>query len=350
MQDQIIKKIIRIFIAILITILIATIIALLILKYNVEGEDNVPFELSKIMVISTGEGKDIQEEQSENKWNLEILQNNDIYLEISKNKNYEEIEKSIVTTYRKKIWTKFVKGVKEFEMIADGDKIAVCISGGKDSMLLAKCMQEIKRHGKVHFDLKFICMNPGYQKQHLQKIKENAELLHLPLQIFDVPIFESIEEEKNPCYVCARKRRGTLYHKAQDLGCNKIALGHHFDDVIETIMLNMLYAGQYGSMLPKLKSDHYEEMTLIRPLYLVREKDIKKWVVYNELEFIDCACKITKKKIDSKRREMKELIEKLKETYEDVDKNIFASSRNVNLNTILEYYDGEERINFLDRF
>ncbi len=265
-------------------------------------------------------------------------------------KEEKEIGKTLIKTYRKSIWKKTIKAIDEYELIHEGDHIAICISGGKDSFLLACVLREIQRHYKVKFSLSYICMNPGYQKQHLQKIKENAELLHLPLQIFDVPIFESIEEEKNPCYVCARKRRGTLYHKAQDLGCNKIALGHHFDDVIETIMLNMLYAGQYGSMLPKLKSDHYEEMTLIRPLYLVREKDIKKWVVYNELEFIDCACKITKKKIDSKRREMKELIEKLKETYEDVDKNIFASSRNVNLNTILEYYDGEERINFLDRF
>lgn len=265
-------------------------------------------------------------------------------------KDLKDINKSIVKTYKKTIWKKTIKAIDEYKLIDEGDNIAVCISGGKDSFLLACVLREIARHYKIKFNLTYICMNPGYNEKNLEKIKENAKILDIPLIIFETDIFRSIEGEKNPCYVCARKRRGSLYSKAQELGCNKIALGHHFNDVIETIMLNMLYAGQYGSMLPKLHSDHYEGMTLIRPLYLVNEYDISKWVKFNELEFIDCACKVTKKKTDSKRREMKELIEKLKENYEDVDKNIFKASENVNLATLLGYYDGDEKTSFLDRF
>lgn len=266
------------------------------------------------------------------------------------NDKLKDINKSIIKTYKKSIWKQTIHAIDNYQMIDEGDNIAVCISGGKDSFLLACVLKEIQRHYKIKFNLTYICMNPGYTEEHLNKIKANADIFELPLVIFDAPIFESIKDEKNPCYVCARKRRGYLYNKAQELGCNKIALGHHFNDVIETIMLNMLYAGQYGSMLPKLKSDHYENMTLIRPLYLVKEYDIKKWVKWNELEFIDCACKVTKRKVDSKRKEMKELIEKLKENYEDVDKNIFSSSENVNLDTILGYYDEFDRTSFLDRF
>lgn len=266
------------------------------------------------------------------------------------NEKLKDINKSIIKTYKKSIWKQTIHAIDNYKMIDEGDNIAVCISGGKDSFLLACVLKEIQRHYKIKFNLTYICMNPGYQEEHLEKIKKNAELFELPLVVFDAPIFDSIKDEKNPCYLCARKRRGYLYNKAQELGCNKIALGHHFNDVIETIMLNMLYAGQYGSMLPKLKSDHYENMTLIRPLYLVKEYDIKKWVKWNDLEFIDCACKVTKKKVDSKRKEMKELIEKLKENYEDVDKNIFSSSENVNLDTILGYYDEKTRTSFLDRF
>ena len=262
----------------------------------------------------------------------------------------KEINKSIVKTYKKTIWKMTIKAIDEYKMIEEGDTIGVCISGGKDSFLLACVLREINRHYKVKFNLKYIVMNPGYKPEHLEKIKKNAEILELPIIIFDTPIFDNVEGEKNPCYLCARKRRGYLYSKAQELGCNKIALGHHFDDVIETIMLNILYAGQFGSMLPKLKSDHYKNMELIRPLYLVREYDIIKWTKYNNLEFIDCACKVASKKTDSKRREMKELIKQLKNNYSDVDKNIFSSSNNVNLQTILGYYDGDNKTSFLDRY
>lgn len=262
----------------------------------------------------------------------------------------KEINKSIVKTYKKTIWKMTIKAIDEYKMIEEGDTVGVCISGGKDSFLLACVLREINRHYKVKFNLKYIVMNPGYKPEHLEKIKKNAEILELPIIIFDTPIFDNVESEKNPCYLCARKRRGYLYNKAQELGCNKIALGHHFDDVIETIMLNILYAGQFGSMLPKLKSDHYKNMELIRPLYLVREYDIIKWTKYNDLEFIDCACKVASKKTDSKRREMKELIKQLKNNYSDVDKNIFSSSNNVNLQTILGYYDGDNKTSFLDRY
>ena len=264
--------------------------------------------------------------------------------------NVKEVNKSIIKTYRKTIWKMTIKAIDEYKMIEEGDKIAVCISGGKDSFLLACVLREIKKHYKVKFDLKYIVMNPGYKSVHLDKIKENARILELPIEIFNTSIFNDVQSESNPCYLCARKRRGHLYNKAKELGCNKIALGHHFDDVIETVMLNILYAGQFGSMVPKLKSDHYEGLELIRPLYLVRENDIIKWAKHNELTFIDCACKVASKKTDSKRNEMKELIKKLKETYEDVDKNIFSSTKNVNLQTILGYYDGDDRTDFLDRY
>lgn len=262
----------------------------------------------------------------------------------------KDINKSIVKTYRKTIWKATIKAIDEYQLIQEGDTIGVCISGGKDSFLLACVLREINRHYKIKFNLKYIVMNPGYKEKHLNKIIENAKILEIPIEIFETSIFANVEGEKNPCYLCARKRRGYLYSKAQELGCNKIALGHHFDDVIETILLNILYAGQFGSMLPKLKSDHYKDMTLIRPLYLVREKDIINWCKFNNLEFIDCACKVANKKTDSKRREIKELIKTLKKTYNDVDKNIFSSSKNVNLQTILGYYDGDEKTDFLDRF
>ena len=254
----------------------------------------------------------------------------------------KDIYKSVVKTYRKSIWKKAIKAIDEYKLINENDNIAVCISGGKDSFLCAVVLKEIQRHYKIKFNLKYICMNPGYTKSHIDNIKKNAGLLGLDLIIFDSNIFEDIKNEENPCYVCARKRRGHLYNKAKELGCNKIALGHHFNDVIETIMLNILYAGTFGSMLPKLKSEHYENMELIRPLYLVEEYDINKWVKFNELEFIDCACRVTKKNNSSKRAEMKELIASLKKVYNDVDKNIFKSSVNVNLNTLLGYIDNEK--------
>lgn len=257
-----------------------------------------------------------------------------------------EETKSIIKTYRKSIWKQTIKAIDEYKLIEENDNIAVCISGGKDSFLCALVLKEIQRHYKVKFNLRYICMNPGYSKGTLDKIKENAKRLDIDLEIFDTDIFDKIKNEDNPCYVCARMRRGHLYNKAKSLGCNKIALGHHFDDVIETIMLNILYAGQFGSMLPKLKADHYEDMELIRPLYLVKEYDIKKWVKLNNLEFINCACRVTERSNMGKRAEIKDLISKLRAIYKDVDKNIFKSSENVNLNTILGYIDTEKHLVF----
>ena len=249
-------------------------------------------------------------------------------------KELKEIEKSIIKKFRKEIYSRFVRAVKDFELIKENDKIAVCISGGKDSFILAKCMQELKRHNKFNFDLIYIVMNPGYNKENLDKIKENANYLNIPIEIFNTNIFEVTNESsgKSPCYLCARMRRGNLYSKAQELGCNKIALGHHFNDVIETILLNQLYNGNFSGMLPILDSDNFENMQLIRPLYYVKEKDIISWVKYSELEFIDCACTVTKKNI-GKRKEIKELIERLVKDNENADINIFNSMFNVNPNT-----------------
>ena len=249
-------------------------------------------------------------------------------------RDLKEIEKAIIKKFRKEIYARFVRCVNDFELVKENDKIAVCISGGKDSFLLAKCMQELKRHNKFNFDLVFIVMNPGYNSVNLDKIKENAKYLNIPIEIFDTNIFEVTNSSlgKSPCYLCARMRRGSLYNKAQELGCNKIALGHHFNDVIETILLNQLYNGTFSGMLPILDSDNFSNMQLIRPLYYVKEKDIMSWVRYSELEFLDCACTVTKKNI-GKRKEIKELIEKLLVDNENADINIFNSMFNVNKNT-----------------
>ncbi len=247
-------------------------------------------------------------------------------------KELKEIEKSLQKKYRKEIFSKFVKAIKDFNLIEPGDVIAVCISGGKDSFLLAKCMQELKRHNKFQYEIKFIVMDPGYKKEKLAQIIENAKILNIPIEIFETNIFDVVKDSESPCFLCARMRRGCLYAKAQELGCNKIALGHHFNDVIETILLNMIYNGKFSGMLPILNSDHFENMQLIRPLYYIKEKDILSWVKYTELEFLDCACKITKKKIGS-RNEIKELSYKLKEMYENSDVNILNAMFNVNPNT-----------------
>lgn len=275
-----------------------------------------------------------------------------------KMERYQEIERSIIKRYRKSIWRKFIEGVKEYELIEEGDKIAVCISGGKDSMLLAKCMQEIKKHGKVNFDLEFIVMDPGYNQMNREKIIENAKIMNIPITIFNTEIFDTVVNiEENPCYLCARMRRGYLYKKAQSLGCNKIALGHHFDDVIETILMSILYGGQFTTMMPKLKSTNHPGMQLIRPLYYVKEKDIIRWMEYNDLHFIQCACRFTeniaqaKNAADvSKRQEMKQLINKFRETSDIIDMNIFKSMYNVNLNTVISYQQNGEKHHFLERF
>ena len=262
-------------------------------------------------------------------------------------KQYEEIEKSIITTYRKQIWSKFIKAICEYDLVQKGDKIAVCISGGKDSMLLAKCMQELQKHGDREFELIFLVMNPGYSEKNKEKIISNAKLLNIPITMFETDIFERVTKiEDKPCYICARMRRGYLYRKAKELGCNKIALGHHFDDVIETILMSTLYAGQFKTMLPKLQSTNVEGMQLIRPLYYVKEEDIIRWRDKNNLEFLQCACKLTEmyanNKIDSKRQEVKQLIKELRGKYDKIDTNIFKSTQNVNLDTILSYKkDGE---------
>ena len=261
-----------------------------------------------------------------------------------------DIERSIIKTYRKDIWRKFTKAVTIYDLIQDNDKIAVCISGGKDSFLLAKCMQEIKKHGKIKFDLEFIVMDPGYSKENLDKVKKNAELLGIPIHVYESTIFESLKsmDVKSPCYICARMRRGHLYKFASDLGCNKIALGHHYNDVIETIMLGILYNGEIVSMLPKIKSKNFPGMELIRPLYLVRESAIINWLKYNELEFINCACPL--KKEDSKRAEVKELIKKLRETNKFVEYNIFKSVENININQVMGYIDNDKRYNYYDDY
>jgi tRNA 2-thiocytidine biosynthesis protein TtcA len=270
----------------------------------------------------------------------------------------QEVEKSLRKKYRKTIWCKFVKAVKQYELVQEGDKIAVCISGGKDSMLMAKLFQELKRHNKFHFELKFVVMDPGYNEQNRQIIEENAKKLNIPIEIFETNIFDTVYDiEKSPCYLCARMRRGHLYHFAQQLGCNKIALGHHFDDVIETILMGMLYGAQVQTMMPKLHSTNFEGMELIRPLYLVREDDIKAWRDYNGLYFIQCACKFTdtcttcnNEENKSKRMEVKELIKQMKKYNPNVGKNIFKSVENVNLSTVVAYKQNGEKHHFLDTY
>ena len=270
-----------------------------------------------------------------------------------------DVEESLRKRFRKSIWCKFTKAVKEYELVKEGDKIAVCISGGKDSMLMAKLFQELKLHNKVSFDLTFLVMNPGYSPENLEIIKKNAKKLHIPITIFETDIFDSVYNvEKSPCYLCARMRRGHLYNKAKELGCNKIALGHHYDDVIETILMGMLYGAQVQTMMPKLHSTNFEGMELIRPLYLVREDSIKEWRDYNNLGFIQCACRFTDTcttcnsdgSNKSKRQEIKQLIKEMKETNPFVEGNIFRSVENVNLSTVIAYKQGGVKHHFLDTY
>lgn len=270
-----------------------------------------------------------------------------------------DVEESLRKRFRKSIWCKFTKAVKEYELIKEGDKIAVCISGGKDSMLMAKLFQELKLHNKVSFELTFLVMNPGYSPENLEIIKKNAKKLHIPITIFETDIFDSVYNvEKSPCYLCARMRRGHLYNKAKELGCNKIALGHHYDDVIETILMGMLYGAQVQTMMPKLHSTNFEGMELIRPLYLVREDSIKEWRDYNHLGFIQCACRFTDTcttcnsdgSNKSKRQEIKQLIKEMKETNPFVEGNIFRSVENVNLSTVIAYKQGGVKHHFLDTY
>ena len=256
--------------------------------------------------------------------------------------DYQDIERSIIKKYRKDIWSKFVKAIIDYELIQENDKVMVCISGGKDSFLLAKCMQELVKHGKVKFEACYVCMNPGYNDKNRELIRSNAEKLNIPLEMYNSNIFDVANNTStgSPCYLCARMRRGSLYNKAKELGCNKIALGHHFDDVIETTLLSMFYGSEIKTMMPKLHSTNFEGLELIRPMYLIKEESVIAWAKYNNLTFLNCACKFTEKNAnieenESKRKEIKYLIKKLKEINEDIDYNIFKSTDNVNLNCIL---------------
>ena len=269
-----------------------------------------------------------------------------------------DVEQSLRKRFKKTIWSKFAKAVNTYELIKPGDHIAVCISGGKDSMLMAKCFQEIKRHNKFEFEVEYLVMDPGYSPENRKVIQNNAKKLNVPIKIFESDIFESVYHvDKSPCYLCARMRRGHLYNYAKELGCNKIALGHHYDDVIETILMGMLYGAQVQTMMPKLHSTNFEGMELIRPLYLVREDEIKAWRDYNHLHFIQCACKFTdtcttcnNEENTSKRLEIKELIKTLKETNPYVEGNIFKSVENVNLNTVVAYKKDGIKHSFLERY
>ncbi len=262
-------------------------------------------------------------------------------------------ERSISRKYRKQIWNNFIRAVRDYELIKEGDRIAVCISGGKDSMLLAKLMQMLQRFSEVPFDLKFLVMDPGYSPQNRVRIEENAALLEIPITVFETDIFSATDKtERYPCYLCARMRRGYLYSEAQKLGCNKIALGHHFSDVIETTVMAMLYGSQLQGMIPKLHSQNYPGMELIRPLYCVHEDDIIAWARYNKLEFIRCACRVTDKSgdVDSKRAEVKELIRTLKKTNPNVEKSIFNSLHCVHLDTFIGYKTKGVRHSFLEEY
>ena len=268
-----------------------------------------------------------------------------------------EIERSIIKKFRRSIWRPFTKALNEYQLVQEGDKIAVCISGGKDSMLMAKLFQELKRHGKVNFEVVFLVMNPGYNEDNWNIILNNAKLLGIPLTVFESDIFDTVATiDKNPCYLCARMRRGYLYSKAKELGCNKIALGHHFDDVIETILMGMLYSAKIETMMPKLHSQNFEGMELIRPMYMIKEEGIKAWRDYNKLQFIQCACRFTENCSTcgggrkSKRDEMKELVEQFRNISSVIDTNIFNSIHNINLNTVIGYHKDDMKYNFLDDY
>ena len=269
-----------------------------------------------------------------------------------------DIELTLVNKFRRTIWSRFLKGIKEYKLIEPDDKIAVCISGGKDSMLMAMCMKRLQRYSKIPFEVVFLVMNPGYNEINYQKIVDNAELLQIPIRVFETQIFDAVAKvDQHPCYLCARMRRGYLYKTAKELGCNKIALGHHFDDVIETILMGMLYGSQMQTMMPMIHSENYEGMQLIRPMYMVREEDIIKWKQHNDLQFIQCACRFTENCTmcdngggGSKRQEIKTLLKQLRRNNPAVDMNIFRSVENVNLQTIISYHKGDEYHHFLDDF
>lgn len=285
---------------------------------------------------------------------MELVKDEDVLLEQTK-----AIEKSIIKNkhFHREIWTKFVKAIQEYELIKEGDKIAVCISGGKDSMLMAKLFQELKRHRKMNFELVFLLMDPGYNPENRLIIENNAKLLGIPLSIFQSGIFDTVASiDDSPCYLCARMRRGYLYSHAKEMGCNKIALGHHFDDVVETILMGMFYAGKIETMMPKLHSKNFQGMELIRPMYMIKEEEILAWRDENQLGFIQCACRFTENcascdgDTSSKREEMKQLVKQLRKQSQVIDKNIFRSIHDINLGTIIGYHKGKEKHNFLEEY
>lgn len=331
-----------------------------------EIETSSEVDKDKLLVIFCARGVvsiDVAEHLKEKGYQAESLEGGyaawllDVMSKPEEQNKAKDVELSLRKKFKKSIWSKFTKAINTYELVKPGDKIAVCISGGKDSMLMAKCFQELKLHNKFEFEVKFLVMDPGYSEANRKVIEENAKSLNIPITIFESDIFESVfTVEKSPCYLCARMRRGHLYHFAQELGCNKIALGHHYDDVIETILMGMLYGAQVQTMMPKLHSMNFEGMELIRPLYLVREDDIKAWRDYNGLHFIQCACKFTdtcttcNNENRSKRVEIKELIQTLKQVNPYVEGNIFKSVENVNLDTVVAWKQHGEKHHFLDAY
>ena len=331
-----------------------------------EIETSSEVDKDKLLVIFCARGIvsiDVAEHLKEKGYQAESLEGGyaawllDVMSKPEEQNKAKDVELSLRKKFKKSIWSKFTKAINTYELVKPGDKIAVCISGGKDSMLMAKCFQELKLHNKFEFEVKFLVMDPGYSEANRKVIEENAKSLNIPITIFESDIFESVfTVEKSPCYLCARMRRGHLYHFAQELGCNKIALGHHYDDVIETILMGMLYGAQVQTMMPKLHSTNFEGMELIRPLYLVREDDIKAWRDYNGLHFIQCACKFTdtcttcNNENRSKRVEIKELIQTLKQVNPYVEGNIFKSVENVNLDTVIAYKKDGVKHHFLEHY
>ena len=331
-----------------------------------EIETSSEVDKDKLLVIFCARGVvsiDVAEHLKEKGYQAESLEGGyaawllDVMSKPEEQNKAKDVELSLRKKFKKSIWSKFTKAINTYELVKPGDKIAVCISGGKDSMLMAKCFQELKLHNKFEFEVKFLVMDPGYSEANRKVIEENAKSLNIPITIFESDIFESVfTVEKSPCYLCARMRRGHLYHFAQELGCNTIALGHHYDDVLETILMGMLYGAQVQTMMPKLHSTNFEGMELIRPLYLVREDDIKAWRDYNGLHFIQCACKFTdtcttcNNENRSKRVEIKELIQTLKQVNPYVEGNIFKSVENVNLDTVVAWKQHGEKHHFLDAY
>jgi len=274
----------------------------------------------------------------------------ELLIPLSERKPLKDIERSIIKTYRRELWAKFNKAVRDYKLVEEGDRIAVAISGGKDSLLMAKLFQEMQKHGVCHFELEFIAMDPGYHESNRELLLSNCEYLNIPIKLFESKIFDIVDHIANdyPCYMCARMRRGALYSKAKELGCNKLALGHHFDDVIETTLINMFYAGSFKTMRPKLKSKNFENMELIRPMCYIREDDIKKFASNNGISAMNCGCVVAAKRTSSKRREVKEIIRELKKINNEVDTAIFNSARNVNLDSILGWQHNGKKYSYLD--